>query len=220
MNSTFLNYIIYPMRFPTFFALFMLFVFWFTYERAKASKKQKDRTEEFWENETIANTTIKRNLDEIVFTNFDITRLKTGVLKDKLTNQLEETLKDLSNKKIANLSMYTNTDLKLHFGANNINIVTAYDDNYQTLIITINEIAHRLYELNQELVAKEYLEYAIELGSDISTTFILLANIYIKEATPEKVLVLVEKAETLKSLLAPHIIDELKKLLEEPSVIE
>ena len=49
------------------FGLFLIFVIWLAYERAKATKTQQKQTADFWERESAANNTRKKSLDDLSY---------------------------------------------------------------------------------------------------------------------------------------------------------
>lgn len=56
------------------------------------------------------------------------------------------TIEALKEKKILNLSGFTNTDLKLEYGVGNLTKLTDYDNNYVTLSRSLARIAELLTE--------------------------------------------------------------------------
>ena len=116
-------------------------------------------------------------------------------------------------QKILNLGAKTNTELKLEYGLANLNILTAYEQNFNTLCQTLLSYATALMQAEQNAAAQTVLEYGIEIGSDMSQNFLLLADLYRTNGTPERISELIEKAEQLDSLMKNSILDKLNQKL-------
>ena len=109
------------------------------------------------------------------------------------------TLKDLTDKKIVNLTGISNTDLKLEYGTANITVLTEYDQNYTILARSLNQWGSFLKKNGQITDAKKVLEFAIDTKSDISNTYYELAEIYAKDLDFSKIEELCDLAEKLPS---------------------
>ena len=60
-------------------------------------------------------------------------------------SECQQTLLSLSDSPIVNFTGLTNTDLKLMYGAPNIDLLMRYDQNYTTLACTLQKWADKLY---------------------------------------------------------------------------
>lgn len=106
-------------------------------------------------------------------------------------------IQTLSEQTIVNLTGYTNTDLKLMYGAPNITALTCYDQNYTLLARTLQKWASLLHEQGYIAQARTILEFAISTHTDVSGTYRLLSSIYRAAGEPEKNAYLLEVARTL-----------------------
>ena len=122
-----------------------------------------------------------------------------------------ETLRTLSEGKIVNLNGFSNTDLKLAYGTANLPILSAFDDNYTSLITTLQRLADTYYNNGYADAAKQLLEYALSVGSDISHSFSLLARIYDESGQQEKIVTLYEHAKALDTPFRPTIVRTLQE---------
>lgn len=180
------------------------------YLNNKATKENKDS---FWNRESEANSVRRKdisNLDYIIFPeNLPINSLITIG-----RNDLSEEFKSFSDKKMLNLSKYTNTDLKLMYGPANLDQLSRFDENYALFIRLLNNISTALLKAEppRETEALTFLEYSISIGSDISYTYINLAELYVRNGDTDKIDTLITKAEGLSSLSASAIVTKLNNI--------
>jgi hypothetical protein len=113
---------------------------------------------------------------------------------------LADELYALAGKKILNLSMYTNTDLKMTYGPANLDTLSACDDAYADLILLLNKIGKTLLEANDVSSAEQFLSYAVSIGSDITASYTMLATIYANKHDTDHLDELIRKAESITSL--------------------
>lgn len=175
------------MKFPFFLFAFIIFTATLALRRKQQTKKQEEANESFLERERRANATRKKDISNLKYLSFCTDRLPLGEHPDETLASYEESLRNLSGKKIINLSAYSNTDLKLMYGPANLNELSEYDDNYHTLSSTLLAYAQREIELSRIDAAIPVLEYAMSLSIDSSQIYLLLAKLYQKQQTPEKI---------------------------------
>lgn len=202
-----------PFAFP-FFGCFIIFILWFNYERKKHEKIEHERDEAFWQREHDANFTRRKNLDAIEYIKIPYDNFPMEKYADiEAVSQAEKILLDLKDKRILNLTGKTATDIKLEYGAANLSIITEYDENYILLVRTLQQYAEALCTLGYTEDALPVLEYAINIGSDIKATYMLLAGIYHEQGFNDKINNLLSQAEKLNSLMKQPIINALNELL-------
>ena len=126
-----------------------------------------------------------------------------SVVINMLYKQIIMTLKDLP---VVNFTGISNTELKLRYGAPNIDILTQYDQNYTLLVRTLQQWAQELYDAGCIEEACHMLEFAVSTGTDISGTYRLLCRIYKEQHTPEKIGSLYPIAEVLNSAMQKSIV--------------
>lgn len=119
-------------------------------------------------------------------------------------------LHDLSSCRIVNLTGWTNTDLKLEYGTANITILSEYDFNYTNLVTALQKLAELLHDGGDDAHAIEVLEFAVSTGTDVSKSYYLLADLYKACDTPEKIELLIRRAETIHSLMKNSIVQNLQ----------
>lgn len=176
----------------------------------KAIAKNK---KSFWNRELEANSVRRKdisNLNYVLFPSDMPLDALTAIGRSDLVKEFE----GFSNKKMLNLTGYSNTDLKLMYGPANLDELTMYDDNFTSFIRLLNNMANALLkaETADEESAKIILEYSISIDSDISATYTSLADIYAKSDDTDKLNELISKAENLSSLSGPVIVTKLNNI--------
>ena len=194
------------MKFP-FFASFLVFVVWLTYEISKHDKMDAEKERSFWAKEHRANNTRRKSLEDLSYITVPLDSLFLQLLPDdEKAAEYKETLRTLSESQIVNFTGITNTDLKLKYGAPNIDLLSRYDQNYTILARTLNQWAHGLHQNGYSKEAREVLEFAVSTGTDISSSYKLLCKIYLEENTPEKIQALYPTVDALNSAMKNAIV--------------
>ncbi|RDU24573.1 hypothetical protein [Anaerosacchariphilus polymeriproducens] len=197
------------MFFP-FLTIFIVFIIFLRIKIKLSDKEEALKTERFWNRETQANQVRKQDVSQLPYIQVPIDEFEMPDINDQNFEELKNTLYQLSTQKIVNLSQFTNTDLKLKYGAANLSTLSEYDANYTELIRTLNKLGHFLYQANYVKEAQKILEYGISCGTDIRTHYILLANIYHDTCQSEKINALIKEANKINSLLKDSILAYLK----------
>lgn len=201
------------MKFP-FFASFIVFCLWLGYEIHKSRNKAEQDSYDFWEKEAQANNTRKKSLDNLDYIKIPFDSLPTTVCgEDPVIMEYWETLKVLSENPIVNFTGISNTDLKLMYGAPNIDLLSRYDQNYTILVRTLQKLAQTLYDKQYLTEACQILEFAVSVRTDITGSYKLLASIYQQKGQPEKILDLIPIAEGLNTSLSKRIVSMLEELV-------
>lgn len=197
------------MRIPIFFISFILFTAVLAVRRKQQTHHQEEVNEAFLERERKANATRKKDISGLDYLPFSTETLPLGENSDEKLLSCEKVLKELSNKRIINLSHYSNTDLKLMYGPANLNDLMEYDENYHLLSSTLLDYAKREVELDRRDAAASILEYAMSLAIDSSQIYLLLAELYKEQHTPEKIQRIADALssmdESFSSLVLPKL---------------
>lgn len=187
------------MKMP-FFASFIIFIVWLTYELSKSRRHAEKKKASYWEKEAQANNTRRKSLDDLNYITIPFEKLPMGVLTEREDIQeCIQTLHTLAASPIVNFTGITNTDLKLQYGAPNIDLLMRYDQNYTTLACTLQKWAEKLYNAGYITETKRILEFALSTDTDVSNSYRLLASIYASEGNTEGIAALKDKAQNLKS---------------------
>lgn len=201
------------MKFP-FFASFIVFCIWLTYEIKKHRSLEEKSYRAFWDKEAAANNTRRKSLEGLNYIQIPFENLPMETLKDDpVVADYHDTLRGLSQSPIVNFTGISNTDLKLMYGAPNIDLLSRYDQSYTTLVLTLQNLAKTLYEKGYIDDACKILEFAVETRTDISASYKLLASIYQQKNQPEKTAALIPIAQSLNTSLSGHIASMLEEFI-------
>ena len=183
-----------------FAAMVFLYVF--------VSKRKESATQDdFWAREQAANSTRRKPLDDLDYIRLPIDEFPMTLLPDvPKVEDYKQIIRSLSELPIVNFTGITNTELKLRYGAPNINLLTSYDQNYTLLVRTLQQWAEALYDAGYIDEARQLLEFSVSTGTDVSATYRLLCQIYKEQGTPEKIGSLYPIAEVLNSAMQKTIV--------------
>jgi len=179
----------------------------------KRSKKDyKKINAEFWAREEASNNVRKKSLDDLDYIVIPLEQLSLHAMPDNETVcDYVETIRTLSGEKIVNLNGFSNTDLKLAYGTANLTPLSAYDDNYTSLITTLQRLAALYHDNGYVQEAENLLTYALSIGSDVGHSFYLLARIYDESGRTDEVISLYQHATELDSAFGKAIVRTLKE---------
>ena len=197
---------------------------------------EKNMKDAFWKREEEANHTRRKSLDNLPYITIPLEELPLAchitddaasapntddtasvhntddaASNETVAEECKEIIKSLSTRKIVNFTGYTNTDLKLTYGTANITCLTEYDQNYTLLVSTLQKWAEALYLGGAKKECRQVLEYAVSIGTDVSRTYFLLADLYDEEGESDRKHSLIEKASGLSSLSSKVIVRTLQE---------
>lgn len=201
-----------PMRIPVLFICFIVFVLWFRV-KTKQSKSKTVWDEEFWEKERKANFTRKKDISGLKFLEIDTSKLPFSDSAEGEEMELQNEAKKLSSGKLLNLSGYTNSDIKIEFGQVNFEELTEYDQNFQLLQRALDRWGVFMFEKGEYADSRQILEYALSLGSDISSTYVTLGKIALQNDDLGRIQELIAQIEDTDSIMKTSIVKQLTELL-------
>lgn len=171
-----------------YFGLVIIFVVWLSYELHKSRRKNEKASEDFWEREIEAGSVRRQSTDDIKFICFDtsVLPLDRGEPDSELES-LCDRIEKLSVKKIADLSAYTNTDLKMKYGVANFQELSEADTRFTSLTPLVGNLCNYLYENNRSDEAMKVSEYAINIGIHTSVVMLTLAKIHKDRGESQKI---------------------------------
>ena len=167
---------------------------------SRFKKTHGQSRETLLERESEANSVRKADISSLPYIEIPLHTLPVDALYTCSHSELADELCALADKKILNLSMYTNTDLKMMYGPANLDTLSACDDAYADLILLLNKIGKTLIDTNDITDAEQFLTYAITIGSDITTSYTMLASIYADRHDTCHLDELIHNSETITSL--------------------
>lgn len=180
----------------------------------KSKKKDALHKDDFWEREIRANSTRRQPLDNLDYIKVTPEDFPMSLLEDiPKAEDYKQIIRSLSELPIVNFTGISNTELKLRYGAPNIDLLMHYDQNYTLLVRTLQQWAQMLYEAGYVDDARRMLEFSVSTGTDVSATYRLLCQIYNEQHTPEKIGELYPIAEMLNSAMQKTIV----RILQESS---
>lgn len=168
--------------------------------------------EEFLEQESRANSVRKADISALPYVEIPLDELPLDALSACGYSALAEELRALASVKILNLSMYTNTELKLMYGPANLTALSDCDNAYTSLIMLLNKIGASLLEADRPDDAEKFLSFAISIGSDITTSYTMLATLYAKKHDINRIDWLIGNADSLTSLSGKTIQSNLRSI--------
>lgn len=192
--------------------MLLVWMFWHKVEVKKKMRNEEKTEEKFWEREAEANSVRRKPIDAL-----DYVRLPKNLPVDLMSDnpeiiEIKKVLENLKDSKILNLTGYSNTDIKMEYGTANITELSKYDDNYTTLVTSLQKWADILWDAGYEEEAVQIMEYLVDTGADIGKTYRLLGKYYITSFKDEKYEELIKKAENLRSLNKPYIVQSIQDL--------
>lgn len=174
------------MKFPIVASL-ILFVVFLGIRLFVVDKLGKNDRADFLKKESDANNTRKKPLDDLVYINIPLEQLPIHDFGfNKQIQECSERIVSLSSFRIVNFSAMTNTALKLKYGPANLKLLTEYDQNYTSLICTLEKWGHLLCEAGGIKEAVCVLEFAVSIQTDISGTYLLLYQLYTQQGQTER----------------------------------
>lgn len=194
-----------------FLAALIIVTIYIAIRRSSAMRSEQKLWDDFREREQKANWTRKQDISSLAYVKLPLDALPLGKFDDEVLANYESALRDLSTQPICNLNGVTNTDLKLRYGAANLNTLSQCDTNYSTLVSLLANYGEKLFELSHPEEAKQVLEYSLSLGSDVGKAYELLTAIYKYEGHPEKIDVLFESAKKITSIRKNSILRKLEE---------
>lgn len=192
-----------------FLCIFIIVTIYITIRMHGSKRREQDMWDDFLKKEQEANWTRKQDISDLAYIKLPLEALPLGKYDDEDLQGFEEALRELSTQPICNLNGISNTDLKLRYGVANLSALSQCDTNYSTLISVLANYGEKLYEFSHPEAAKQVLEYALTLGTDVGKTYELLATLYEYEGHPEKIDVLYEYAKKINSIRKNSILRKL-----------
>lgn len=189
------------------FAIILLSLF--SMFRNRSSRAMKEQQDSFWEKEQRANQTRKQDISGLDYIKIPLDDFPIGQYADNKLPELEQTLKQLNSRKILNLSGISNTDLKLQYGAANLNELSDCDTNFTALARTITAYGEQLAALGHWQEAIQVLEFGISCKTDVSKNYTLLGSLYREHGQTEKLNDLTEMVQNSDMLLKDSILKQL-----------
>ena len=201
------------MRYP-FIIIFALLCLVLMHRLRYVKIKDQEGSDKFWAREAKADKVRKQDISDLDYIYIPIELLPFGADPSAEAAELEDTVRRLDSTKILNLNQYTNTDLKLQYGAANLSFLSECDDRYTTLIRTLYQWACLLMEHGHIEEAITVAKYSIDTGADLSGIYYMLTDYYSLENDVPALQNLMRQAENLTGITSGQIRDYIQKALD------
>ena len=149
----------------------LIFVFWLGYELRKSNRKSSSSSEAFWQQEHDAFLTPRKSIEDVAFVTVpaevipdEILDADTDILRE--INLLSDRMRSLADCQIADLSGYTNTELRLKYGAPNFTMLSNADNCFSDLTVTVSKLLPLLIEAGMAGSAEKLCRFALSSGLD------------------------------------------------------
>ncbi|MCR4830554.1 MAG: hypothetical protein K5883_03790 [Pseudobutyrivibrio sp.] len=194
---------------------FLLFLIWLTFRIKTLDAKQEQQQADFWSKERQANATPAKDISNLRYITIPINKFPLNFSDDEKVIEIENELKELASHKLLNLSGMTNSDLKITYGLPNFETMSKIGEDFDRSCVLLNSYAKALVEADMIKDAQNVLEFAIGVGSDLSESYIMLADIYKKSSQSDKLNFLREQISNSNMLLKNHILNKIDDSVQE-----
>lgn len=194
--------------FPIFTICFIIFLLIWNYKIRKSNSQQQNLEDSFWEREREANLARRKDIS-----NLDYIILPENLLPANPQTPTEMEFASLQGQKMLNLTGLSNTDLKMEYGVQNLEELSAYDETFTKFVRLLPEYAGELISSDKLSEAKKLLEFGIEHKADSKAAFLQLAEIYKKLGQDDQIQHLILVAGEINSLSKLPIISALQEFL-------
>lgn len=199
------------MSLPIFLICFIVFAIWLRV-KMKRGNSGKEELDAFLERENQANFARKQDISNLDYLSVNLDDLPFVESSDAKEISLQNEVRKNGQRKMIDLSAYTNTDLKEKYGPANLEELSDCDQSYLLFTRNLSLWGTYVYEKKDYIRAKVIMEYAKNIGSDISSVYTTLGNIYAREGDFKKVDALIEEVEASDFALKASILKTLKLL--------
>lgn len=199
---------------PILFICFIVFIMWFRV-KSKQGSKNSVWDKAYWQKEHDANFARKQDLSDLEYLEIPLQELPLQEDCSQEEKEIQNNLQTILLHPILNLNGMSNADIKLTYGIANFEQLSACDQNYTKLIRTLNQWGVYCFETEDYTRSKQILEFAIQIGSDISATYLTLARIYLQEDSIEKIQTLINQIDSTDSFMKDSIKTRLTQIIRE-----
>lgn len=173
-------------------AFFIWLCLFITYKMRKADRERTASIENFIETEREANETRRKDIDPSLFYTPDLSALP---IRGDNSKQEEKVLKLSERTMIRFPGRVTNIELKKAYGPMQLEIITQYEESFNSYLSALIELAEFRIENGLENEALRILEHTLSLGSEYKKSYSLTADLYAMAHNSEGLEGLLEMAE-------------------------
>lgn len=198
---------------PVYLICFVIFLAWLFYEQRKSQRLDKKRSDEFWAREAEANNTRKKDLSQLPLLHVQESEIPLADTDDESVLSHIGRIRDLIRRPMADLSEYTNTDLKLSYGVGNFKLLSEYDENFSNFLLALSGLAEAYTGAGFLTEAQDTYRLALYYGSQKVRDYTNLAQLYLRTEQPEQVAALMQEVETGMHPHKDSILQALREVL-------
>lgn len=199
--------------FPSLFVCFVIFVIWLHYEKRKSSKKAARMSQEFWDREEQANHARNKDISQLELFCPDEKEIPMPQIDNENVCHYQKLVQQSLKLPMMNLSQYTNTDLKLAYGVGNFKTLSDYDENFNGLLMNMSNLAKAYSEVGFLEESASVYRLCLDYGSDKTTDYRALGNVYVKMNQSDKLHNLIREVEQSELPRRETLITDLNNLL-------
>lgn len=201
------------MRLIVFLFCTLVFVAWLAYEQRKAQKMSKKASQEFWAREEEANRTRKKDISHIPLLTVEESEIPAASTTEESVQYYIGQLRQNIQNPMADLSEYSNTDLKLAYGVGNFKVLSEYDENFNIFLINLSNLARAYTRSGFFAEARDTYRLALNYGSQKVSDYAELAECYLRLDQPENISRLIAEVESGNHPRKKAVIEELRRVL-------
>lgn len=180
------------MKIPV-FGLVMIFVIWLAYELKKHTREENQTRKDFWERERQSGFIPRKSTNDIHY----ITITEQFLPEDRGTEDSElfavcSRILQFKDKPVADLSEYSNTELKEKYGTANFTSLSEADSNFTFLVPYFGDLCRLLYEDGRLAEAEKAALFFVENGIYTYQIVTVLGEIYSLINDTEKLSALID----------------------------
>ncbi len=192
---------------------FCIFCAWLFYEQRKSQRQQKKASDDFWARETLANSTRKKDISDLPLVRVEEKEIPfVETQEESIINYIGQ-LRQIIQEPMLDLSDYSNTDLKLAYGVANFKTLSEYDENFNTFLVTLTNLARSFERNGYHEQAKDTYLMALRHGSRRAGDYEELAKIWLELGRREEVTALKRRLEESGHPRRTGIISKLDQIL-------
>lgn len=193
--------------FPIFTICFVIFLIVLNYRIRKSNANQQELEDTFWEREQKANLTRRKDISSL-----DYFTIPEHLIPENPQTAVETEFASLRGQKMLNLTGLSNTDLKMEYGVQNLEELSACDDLFTNFVRLLPAYADELISEDKLTEARQLLEFGIAHKADSKAAFLQLASIYQRLGQEDQIQHLILVAGEINSLSRLSIISALQEL--------
>ncbi len=180
---------------PVYLICFLTFGMWLFYKQRRSQQQEKNASDEFWAREARANSTRKKDISDIPLLHVKESEIPVADTENESILYYIGHIRELIKTPMADLSEYSNTDLKLAYGVGNFKLLSEYDENFNNFLMALSNLARTYTQEGLLSNAEQTYRLALHYGSRRVSDYTELAEIYLKMDQPEHVTALIEETE-------------------------